>query len=395
MTRSPVGDAARRPSNPVPPDASRGRTPNTGADGLGPPRIVVAAPVRHDAQMIAEELRGHVAGFDVRLADESTPLGETPFDLVVMSQEAMTPLALRSLQDRLAAQPPWSEVPIVLVLDVRHGHDAVLNDLRARLPGAKLTVLQRPLRRLELVTAVEASLAGRRRQLQLRDHIAWQEELQRELTHRVRNVLANVVAIYHMTKRSSDTLETFAERFEGRLGALSRVHSSLVATHAPRSLAELADVVLAPYRSSASRIEIEGPALALSAQDGVTLALCLHELATNAVKYGAFSTPVGTLRLTWTLEAAVPGPDDAGETAGGDENEDGGVVRLRWQERGASPAAGPVPTGYGSSFLRAAIRGGLRGRVETAHGPEGFECLIELPADRFETLPPAPTPSSR
>jgi two-component sensor histidine kinase len=246
------------------------------------------------------------------------------------------------LAGHLAAQPNWSELPLVLLLDANYQTGAVLAGLRARLPTSKLMVLQRPVRALELVTTIQTAMAARRRQLQLRDQIMWQEELQHELNHRVKNAMANVVAIYHMTMRQSTSLEDFTVSFEGRLSALARVHAALAVSGEPRALHEIADLVLAPYRSvSGQRIRIEGPAINVTPQTAVTLALSLHELATNAAKYGALSGPQGTLSLLWAIE---PG-------------EDGAAVRLHWTEAGGPPVAAPSRRGYGTSFIRSAIKG--------------------------------------
>jgi len=275
------------------------------AESAGHDRVLVAAPFRRDAALIREMLGKF--GIDVvSCADPAEFARELSLDgaPVVMTQEALTRGMLDVLAGHLAAQPNWSELPLVLLLDANHQTGSVLTGLRARLPTSKLMVLQRPVRALELVTTVQTAKAARRRQLQLRDHMVWQEELQHELNHRVKNAMANVVAIYHTTLRQSTSLQDFSVSFEGRLSALSRVHAALVVSGEPRALIEIADLVLAPYRSvSGQRIRIEGPAINVTPQTAVTLALSLHELATNAVKYGALSGPQGTVSLGWAIES--------------------------------------------------------------------------------------------
>jgi two-component sensor histidine kinase len=345
----------------------------TAPDGDGPPsagidRVLVVAPFRRDAALL-QEIFGKYGIGAVSCADPADLARELSLDgaALVMTQEALTRGMLDVLAGHLAAQPNWSELPLVLLLDADHQTGFVLAGLRARLPTSKLMVLQRPVRALELVTTVQTAMAARRRQHQLRDQIIWQQELQHELNHRVKNAMANVVAIYHMTMRQSTSLEDFSASFEGRLSALSRVHAALVVSGEPRALLEIADLVLAPYRSVS---RIEGPAINVTPQTAVTLALALHELATNAAKYGAFSRPEGILFLVWTV---APG-------------EDGAMVRLRWTEAGGPPVAAPSRRGYGTSFIRSAIKG-MGGTIDFQFRPEGLDCVISIPADMFATAP--------
>jgi two-component sensor histidine kinase len=340
--------------------------------------VLVAAPFRRDAALLEEMLRQH--GLATRICGDPTDLArELTADsaALVMSQEALTPRMLDVVAGHLAAQPSWSELPLVLLLDADHQHGSILAGLRTRLPSSKLTVLQRPVRALELVTAVQTAVAARRRQLQLRDHIVWQEELKRELNHRVKNALANVVAIYHMTKRQSASLEEFSERFEGRLTALSRAHSALVVSSEPSTLSEVADLVLAPYRSSCvQRVLITGPAVEVTPPAAVTLALCLHELATNAAKYGALSYPHGRVALSWGFE----------------QGEASTIVRLSWTELGGPPVAPPSRRGYGTSFIRSAAKGSLNGAVDLQFRREGLACEMIIPLETLTGKAAQPSP---
>lgn len=331
-------------------------------------RVLIAAPFRRDAALIQELLLkyrivGVACNDPIDLARELAVSGAT----LVMSQEALTTERLDVVAGHLAAQPTWSELPLILLLDEDQQNSAVLARLRERLLNSKLAILQRPVRTLELATAVQTAVAARRRQLQLRDHLAWQEELRHELNHRVKNVLATVMAIYHMTLRQNTSLPDFTASFEGRLLALSGVHSALTASAKPRALVDIAKLVLAPYRSAAvERIVIDGPLIELTPQSAVTLALCLHELATNAAKYGALSVPQGTVSLTWALEHI----------------ESRLLVRVSWTERGGPPTEVPSRRGYGTSFIRSAIKG-LSGTIDFQFPREGLICLIVAPAERL------------
>ena len=140
-----------------------------------------------------------------------------------------------------------------------------------------------------------------------------------ELNHRVKNILAIVQSVAAQTVRSSSSLENFADAFTGRLKALAIAHDILTQTRwIGIGLSELLVAVLAPYRSpDETRVNIAGPAILLPARAVVPLSMVLHELTTNAVKYGALSTRRGNIEITWQL-------------IGGVEKS----VELVWQERG-------------------------------------------------------------
>lgn len=334
--------------------------------GASSGRVLIVAPFKRDAALIEDALARHtiaaVACVDPAHLTEALAEGGAA---LVMSQEGLTPSMLDVVAGYLAAQPNWAELPLILLLDGDLQSGALLDGLRDRLPSSKLTVLQRPVRILELVTAVQTAVSARRRQLQLRDHIAWQEELQLELNHRVKNVLANVMAIYYMTLRQTSTLAEFATSFEGRLTALSGVHSALVGSQDPQALEAVAELVLAPYRSASNdRVTIDGPALELTPQNAVNFALCLHELATNASKYGAFSVPEGTVALNWAFEA-VDGRD---------------MVRLTWVERDGPAVRTPTRRGYGTAFVQSAMRG-LKSTIDYDYAPQGLSCRMLMPVD--------------
>lgn len=332
-------------------------------------RVLVVAPFRRDAAMLQAMLQE--SGLAAKICDTPVDLGRelaAGCGVVLLSQEGMTSRVVDELSGWLRDQPRWSEPPLVLLLDRELQDRKVLAELKLRLPSSKLVVLQRPVRRLELATAVQTVVVARRRQFQIRDHIHWQEEMQSELNHRVKNVLANVSAIYHMTLRQSGSLEAFAQSFEGRLTALSKVHSAVVVPDQPRTLQEIAELVLAPYQSDGEgRVRVEGPTLHISAVSAVTLALCLHELATNAAKYGALSTSTGRVTLEWTIEGRPLQLD------------------LAWTETGGPPVTTPTRRGYGSAFVRSAARGGLGGSFDIDYRPEGVIGRFRLPVEKLST----------
>jgi two-component sensor histidine kinase len=150
------------------------------------------------------------------------------------------------------------------------------------------------------------------------------------------------------------------ERFEARLVALSNAHNQLADRRwTDADLRALADDVLAPYRAD-HRISLDGEAVMISAKTAVSLSMVLHELATNAVKYGALSVTSGQLDVKWRRSGA-------------------GRLILEWREAGGPPVEPPLHRGFGTRFIAGAIGGELGGQVEHVFAREGVQCRIETP----------------
>ncbi|MFH6784079.1 MULTISPECIES: sensor histidine kinase [Methylobacterium] len=185
-----------------------------------------------------------------------------------------------------------------------------------------------------------------------------------ELNHRVKNTLATVQSIAMQSLRGLDGPAAAAARaaFEARLIALARVHDVL--TRESWEGAELAEVVrdaLAPLDGPAAqpRFLVGGPALRLPPRIALSIAMALHELATNAVKYGALSVPAGQVALSWSLAE--------------------GRLTLRWQERGGPPVVPPTRTGFGSRLIERSLARELDGTVSLSFPREGVVCTIVAP----------------
>ena len=353
--------------------------------------VVIFAPFRRDGALLNLLLAadGFAAWPCADAAEFEARLREDEAAVAVLTQEALSPALLLSLRRHLEAQPPWSELPVVLLLDDGQHNDQAFARLQTLMPRTKLNLLNRPVGQAELLAAVRVAAASRLRQLRLRDHIAMQEEMQRELNHRVKNALANVFAVYRLTRRQSASIEEFAPAFEGRFAALSRVHGALIAAGSrPQGVRELAELTLEPYRPArdavgAERLSLDGPDCRLKPNCAVVLALVLHELATNAAKYGAFSTAEGRLSLRWTLDPPPPHSR---------------LLRISWQEAGGPPAGAPSRRGYGTNFIVSTIRHSWRGDAAFDFRPEGLVCEMTGRADvvlavagpdaaRFDPLP--------
>jgi len=196
------------------------------------------------------------------------------------------------------------------------------------------------------------------------------EEQQRfflnELNHRVKNTLATVQSIASQTLRTSETPGQFREAFEGRLLALSKTHNLL--TRQSWREAELRDVAeqeLAPYRKAGDeRVVLDGPDVRLPARYAINLGLVLHELVTNAVKYGALSTNAGHLEVAWSV---IESEDRLKQ------------LRIRWSESGGPPVAPPKRQGFGSRLIRRSIEGELGGNMVLNFAESGVAYDISVP----------------
>ncbi len=186
-----------------------------------------------------------------------------------------------------------------------------------------------------------------------------------ELNHRVKNTLATVQSIAGQTLRSTTTSAQFKEAFEGRLLALSKTHDLLTRkSWREADLHDIAEQELAPYRKSDERVIIDGPSVNLPARYAINLGLVLHELVTNAAKYGALSTPAGHLDLRWAI---VPNKDRAPQ------------LRIHWQETGGPPVLPPKRQGFGSRLIRRSIEGELAGYMVIHFAPTGVSYDISAP----------------
>ena len=310
----------------------------TPQDHAGLDHVLVLAPYRRDADYLRQLLSEH--DLEVRICstgDSVEPYLSASPGVLVATHEALTPDVVSAVADWLETQPSWSEMPVVVLLDRRSQQAKIKSALGHRWPRARLIFYQRPVTPVELISGIQAAFLARLRQRDVRDHIEREIELRRELNHRVKNILASVVSIFEMTQRGADTLESFAGDFRGRLTALSNVHSAVFQAEGEAvSIQEIVDLTFEPYRLSGhDRVLTEGPPVMLSREGGTTLALCLHELATNAIKYGGLSTPEGQVRFTWSIA-----DDD---------------LWARWQESGGAPVVVPSRTGYGTRYLRSAL----------------------------------------
>ncbi|WP_334163623.1 CHASE domain-containing protein [Phenylobacterium sp.] len=211
--------------------------------------------------------------------------------------------------------------------------------------------------------AAEVEVAARRESEQQR------ELLVGELNHRVKNTLATVQSIAAQTLREGKSLAATRESFESRLLALSETHNLLTRDHwRGAGLRELVEVELAPYAGARNRIDVTGEEVWLAPDTALALGMALHELATNALKYGALSGEEGRVEIAWTLR----------------QQDGSDWLKLVWEERGGPPVTPPSRRGFGSRLIETGLRRQLRGHVDLAFRPQGVCCTIDLPLEAGE-----------
>ena len=197
--------------------------------------------------------------------------------------------------------------------------------------------------------------------------------LSAELQHRVKNILAKVQAAATLTLKSSKSLEEFEESFSGRLAALVRAHDALFRNQwQPTTISALLHDALAPYLGE-RQVPLRIADIRLLPEQAFAFNLIIHELATNAAKYGALSVPQGRIQI------------DCRQS-----EERTGIAIFRWTERGGPPAKPPRRRGFGSRLIEGFAMNELKGDVKFVYSHEGLECVIRigtngLPAHPRET----------
>jgi two-component sensor histidine kinase len=182
--------------------------------------------------------------------------------------------------------------------------------------------------------------------------------LAREVDHRAKNTLAVVHSVVRLTR--ADDIESYVAAVEGRISALARAHALLSdARWEGADLARIVDEELAPYSGGHDeRISAVGPNVLLQPASAQAIALAIHELATNAAKYGALSCVMGKLKLRWHLQ-----PD----------------LAIEWQETGGPQTGRPVVQGFGTKIIGASIERQLGGECAFDWRPDGLRCSLTIP----------------
>jgi PAS domain S-box-containing protein len=196
---------------------------------------------------------------------------------------------------------------------------------------------------------------GERKDAQDREQL-----LSREIDHRAKNLLMVVQSIVHLS--GGPDIDEYKESVAGRIHALARAHGLLAASRWNAvALRSLVDEELEPYAISAERVATSGPAVNLKPAAAQSLGLVIHELATNAVKYGALSLPSGRVEVNWQVE--------------------NGRLRIDWCEKGGPPVTPPSSSGFGSALIRITIERQLNGELEFDWAHDGLNCQFAVDED--------------
>lgn len=292
----------------------------------------------------------------------------------VITEEALLSSDRAALANWISAQPPWSDFPFILLSYRGASPVGHLTELLGN-----VTVLERPFHPAVLANAVKSAVRARRRQREVEVHIAErkrtherQELLIRELHHRVKNTLATVQGLLGATARSAHSIEEFQRSFVNRIVSLGKTHDLLTEDlWQTASLVEILKNELGHYDDGSSRrIVLSGPAVELPAVVAVPLGMAIHELTTNAAKYGALSVSGGRVEVIWKV---------------GLEPER--QLRIDWTERGGPPVEEPRRKGFGSTLLNRVLADQCGANIEISYEREGVHCRMEIPLRSEQLLP--------
>ena len=205
--------------------------------------------------------------------------------------------------------------------------------------------------------------------LEDQEALAWLQQqnsirssLTRELNHRVKNTLANVLSIVALTRRRATDLDSFAEGLDGRIRALSATHDLLTQSDwGATPIRSVIEVELAPYaKAGEHQLNLSGPDVELAPNDTLSLGLAIHELATNAAKYGALSTAGGKVAVSWYRLSDT-------------------LARIEWVEAGGPPVPEGRVRGFGTDLIEKIVAHELGNPVDLRFEEHGVECSLTVP----------------
>lgn len=329
--------------------------------------VLLLVPTGRDGSVASAILREVSIGSEVctELGDLVAKLGAA--SCAVVTEEALLNADRSSLAEWLARQPAWSDLPFVLLTFRGDTPAEHLIDLLGN-----VTVLERPFHPTVLVNAVKSAVRARHRQREVETHLKEREQtherqelLIRELHHRVKNTLATVQGLLGATARTARSIDDFHHSFVDRIVSLGRTHNLLTEDYwQTASLIELLRNELGHYDSATKRrIVLAGPQVELSADLAVPVGMAVHELTTNAAKYGALSVSSGSIEVLWKV-----GKVEAGRK-----------LCIDWTERGGPPVKQPRRKGFGSTLLHRVLAAQCGAEIEIAYEREGLHCRINIP----------------
>lgn len=329
-------------------------------------RMLILAPAGRDAEIAAAVLTewGQVSlicsdGLELH---EALTRGAAS---ALISQEAITWSDVELLGGWVISQPPWSDFPFVVLTDKNDNPNRIQLAREFQEKLGNVSFLERPFHATTLVSVCHSALRSRRKQYQARQVLDRYELLARELQHRSKNLLTIVKSIAYSTLTDHPSRVDFTSRLQA-----IAIAQDLIMEGDIRG-ATLRDVVEAAVKGFGSRVSLDGPHVFLKPSVAQGFALILHELATNASKYGALSSEAGAVTVHWAYDMVSPEP----------------VVVFKWVERDGPKIKPPDQAGFGSVLLEHAVaNNGTRPLFDYA--PEGFS--YELKTVHFSPSPLKP-----
>jgi two-component sensor histidine kinase/CheY-like chemotaxis protein len=326
-------------------------------------RIVLLEDSDFDADLIQEHLGDLGDSVEILRA-----VGRSDYEQALRTHSVDVILCDYSLPgfDGLAALEMAMELapgtPFIFVSGVL-GEEIAIESFRK---GATDYVLKQRL--IRLAPAVKRALAEARLREEQRRARQQQDLLVHELSHRVKNTLAVVASIIRNTARHSVSKQDLEERLLGRIHAMSDAHALLFeANWTSTGLRDVLERILAPYqRKHARQIVMDGGRVDLQPNSALVLGLIIHELGTNAAKYGALSTPTGRVDVTWTAPLYRHGERR---------------VEMTWKESGGPPVTEPTAAGFGTTLIRRSAGPELGGQAALTFPPDGVQFKLSFVVD--------------
>ena len=333
------------------------------ADGC----VVLFAPIVSDAEALAGvvESTAHRALVCRTREDFEAALAERPLCAIV-SEEGAGPETGRAIESILAEEPGWSTLPLIFAVRAPDNPPPACRVLMERRPAASLVILQRPVPPATLRGVLDAQVQLRQRQFEtagLLERLARDEQYQRfllsELRHRTGNILGILQATVRLTAMQHDDIDSFSASLVTRLQAVAAANEHLASVEGDGKIA-LHDLLMrhtAGYRISDDQVILDGPEVLLEGSLSFDLALMVHEMATNAAKYGAFTRDAGQVCVSW------------------EKTEE--KLSLVWTERGGPPVTPPETQSFGTRMIQANARK-HKGVSDLDFAPEGLVWRLEV-----------------
>lgn len=327
----------------------------TGGSSAG---LSLYEPVAGEAGVFRwRHLHGALASFE----DATTPRDNSPCGVTLDRNQPVLARHPERIYDWIAEQ--GISLAEVLLVPLHVGREEPLGTLWVTADEAAHFHKEDANVAAELAHFVAIALRMIRSEEQLREALRHQELLALEMGHRVKNIFAVTESIVRLTAGRAQTPDELADSLGRRLSALAAAHALARGTALPDcaeiDLCELVETVVAPFNIDSARFSMAGPEVHCSSQAASALALVIHELATNAAKYGALAEARGKVAITWSVDCEA--------------------VELNWRESGGPRVeAAPGSSGFGSTLIRRTITQQFSGEIDEQWLGEGLSCTMKL-----------------